>query len=151
MFTEWFTQTNTYSHRQHHMVLLPEYQQCYQAEEDALLWWIVAGNNMWCHHFQAKAKAESRHCEHSSSTCTRKFKSKPSAGKVILIVVFTISGLFMLVFKNPNITISPHHYHWTQSFTPPSKSVLACSVMLTRSAVMLHNRRPTLFSIHYCP
>jgi len=63
-----FTQMKTYSHRRKHMVLLPEYQQCYQAEVDALLWW----------------------------TCTRKLQSKPSEGKAILIVVFTIRGLFML-------------------------------------------------------
>jgi hypothetical protein len=65
---------------------------------------------MWCHYVQETAKAESMKYDYSSSPYTKKFKSKPSARKVVLIVVFTISGLFMLMFKNPDITITAHHY-----------------------------------------
>ena len=59
-----------------------------------------------------------------------------------------------LCWCSRTLTSPSHHITSVElslSFTPPSKSVLACSVILTSSTVILHNRRLTLFSIHCCP
>jgi len=55
-------------------------------EGDQFLFNIVAGDESWIHHFDPEEKRLSMQYRHTSSPCPKKFKTMPSAGKILLTV-----------------------------------------------------------------
>ena len=60
--------------------------------------WIVTGDEMWVHHFTPESKAASMEWKHLSSPVRKKFKTTPSAGKVLLTVFWDAQGVLLLDF-----------------------------------------------------
>jgi len=58
----------------------------YREEGDQLLLNIVTGDESWIHHFDPEEKRLSMQYRHTSSPCSKKFKTMPSAGKMLLTV-----------------------------------------------------------------
>ena len=53
---------------------------------DQFLFNIVTGDESWIHHFDPEEKQLSMQYRHTSSPCPKKFKTMPSAGKILLAV-----------------------------------------------------------------
>jgi hypothetical protein len=56
----------------------------FEAEGDGFLGIIVTGDEIWVHYHQSEAKKASKKWRHSSSRKPKKFRTQPSARKVIL-------------------------------------------------------------------
>jgi hypothetical protein len=60
---------------------------------------IVTGDESWVHHYQPKSKRALMQWKHPSSPSTKKFKFTPSAGKVMLTVVWNSQGVLLAHFQ----------------------------------------------------
>jgi hypothetical protein len=60
---------------------------------------IVGGDDSWVHHYQPESKRASVQWKHPSSPSTKKFKVKPSAGKVTLTVFWDSQGVLLAHFQ----------------------------------------------------
>jgi hypothetical protein len=58
----------------------------YKMEGNVYLFQIVTSNERWDHHFTHESKAASRAWKHTTFPVQKKFKTTPSAGKVLLTV-----------------------------------------------------------------
>ena len=57
----------------------------YREEGDQSLLNIVTGDESWIHHFDPEEN-DSMEYRHTSSPCSKKFKTMPSAGKILFTV-----------------------------------------------------------------
>jgi hypothetical protein len=55
-------------------------------EGDQFLFNIITGDESWIHHFDPEEKRLSMQHRHTSSPRPKKFKTMPSAGKILLTV-----------------------------------------------------------------
>jgi len=58
-------------------------------EGDQFLFNIVTGDKTWIHHFDPEEKRLSMQYSHTSSPRPKKFKTMPSAGKIVLAIFGT--------------------------------------------------------------
>jgi histone-lysine N-methyltransferase SETMAR len=70
----------------------------YETEGNAFLFRIVTGDESWVHHFTPESKAASMAWKHTTSLVRKKFKTTPSAGKVLLTVFWNAEGVLLLDF-----------------------------------------------------
>lgn len=111
-------------------------------EDPAFLERIVAGDESWCHYFEPETKRDSMQWKHASSPPPTKFKSVPSAGKVMLTVFFDIRGPVHIEFLEHRKTINSEVYCETlRSLRRSIKSKRPG--LLTEGVILLHdNARP---------
>ena len=64
----------------------------------------------WAHYYEPKNKAESRHWVGPGSSRPKKFKTQPSAGKVMATVFWGAKGIIMLDFLPKRSTITGVYY-----------------------------------------
>jgi len=58
----------------------------YSREGDNFLNRIINGDETWVHHSEPETKRQSMQWKHTSSPSSKKFKSQPSAGRLLLMV-----------------------------------------------------------------
>jgi hypothetical protein len=85
--------------------LSPEHLQRY-----AVFWWTMAGYEMWGYHSQTTGEIVSMRRKHLPSRRPKKFKLQPSVGKARLMSFFSLSGLLIATFNDPDITINTQCY-----------------------------------------
>jgi len=56
----------------------------YDKESDAFLVRIITGDETWVHHYEPECKRQIMEWKHPQSPIRKKFKSQPSAGKLML-------------------------------------------------------------------
>jgi len=66
----------------------------YREEGDNFLQQTVTGDETWIHHYEPESKRQSMQWRHPSSPVAKKFKTQPSAGKLMLTVFWDSQGLF---------------------------------------------------------
>ena len=86
-------------------------QRAMTEEGDQFLFNIVTGNESWIHHFDPEEKRLSMQYRHTSSPRPKKFKTMPSAGKILLTVFFWDSQrLYMTEFLEAGNTVNSARY-----------------------------------------
>jgi hypothetical protein len=70
----------------------------FEEEGEGSLWYIVAGNETWVHHYYPENRRHLVEYRHQGSPTTKKFKSKASAGKVTFIVFYNSEGVVLTDF-----------------------------------------------------
>jgi histone-lysine N-methyltransferase SETMAR len=70
----------------------------YEMEGNAFLFRIVTGDESWVHYFTPESKATSMAWKHTTFPIWKKFKTTPSAGKVLLTVLWDAKGVLLLDF-----------------------------------------------------
>jgi histone-lysine N-methyltransferase SETMAR len=101
---------------------------------------IVTGDESWAHHYEPETKRQSMQWRHLGSPSPKKFKLSPSAGKVMITVLWDSRGVLLLDFLPKGETINSARYQETLK-------KLARSIRLKRpdlQDVILHhdNARP---------
>ena len=71
---------------------------------------LVTVDETWVHYYKPENKAQSRQWVRPGSTRPKKFKTQPSAGKVMTTVVWDSKGDFMLDFLPKRSTITGMYY-----------------------------------------
>ena len=72
-----------------------EHLKRFEAEGDDFLGRIVTGDEMWVHYHQPETKKVSKEWSHSSSPKPKKFRTQPSAGKVMLTLFWDERGVIL--------------------------------------------------------
>jgi hypothetical protein len=80
-------------------------------EEEAFLQWIVTGDETWMHHYEPTSKHQSVEWKHASSPRTKRLRSVPSAGKVMLMLFCDFNGSILKQYQNHGQMISSAQYY----------------------------------------
>ena len=82
----------------------------FRSKEDDFLSRLVAVDETWVHYYEPENKAQSRQCVGPGSPKPKKFKTQPSAGKVMATVFWDAQGVIMLDFLAKKSTITSAYY-----------------------------------------
>ena len=81
----------------------------FRSKDDFLLR-LVTVDEIWVHYYESENKAQSRQCVGPGSPRPKKFKTQPSAGKVMATVFWDAKGVIMLDFLPKRSTITGVYY-----------------------------------------
>ena len=82
----------------------------FRSEEDDFLSHLVTVDETWVHYYEPENKAQSRQSVGPGSPRPKKFKTQPSAGKVMATVFWDAQGVIMLDFLAKKSTITGAYY-----------------------------------------
>jgi histone-lysine N-methyltransferase SETMAR len=71
---------------------------------------IVTGDETWVHHLEPEIKRQSMEWHHPPSSRKKKFKTAPSAGKVMITVFWDCDGLILVGVMPRSATINSEAY-----------------------------------------
>ena len=100
----------TQEHKDHCMQVCQDLLNQYKAEGDSFLDRIITGDETWCHHYEPESRRQSMEWRHVNSPSKKKFKTLPSAGKVMCTVFWDRKGVILLDFLEPGQTINSDRY-----------------------------------------
>ena len=82
----------------------------FRSKEDHFLSHLVTVDETWVHYYELENKAQSRQSVEPGSPRPKKFKTQPSAGKVMATVFRDAQGIIMLDFLAKKSTITGAYY-----------------------------------------
>jgi len=68
----------------------------------------VTGDETWAHHYEPEMKRQSMEWHHPQSPKKKKFKTTPSAGKVMITVFWDTDGVILVDVMDRGETIQMH-------------------------------------------
>jgi hypothetical protein len=71
---------------------------------------IVTADETWMHHYEPENKAQSMTWKRPSSPVAKKFKTQPSAGKIMLTLFWDMEGAILVPFTPKGETVSGQNY-----------------------------------------
>jgi len=106
----WVPRMLTQEHKENRMQVCQDLLNQYEADGDSFLDRIITGDETWCHHYEPESKRQSMEWRHVNSPSKKKFKTLPSAGKVMCTVFWDRKGVILLDFLEPGQTINSDRY-----------------------------------------
>jgi hypothetical protein len=85
-----------------------ELLECFDAEGEAFLSRIVTGAENWAHHYEPEMKRQSLEWHHTQSPRKKKFKTTPSAGKLMFTVFWDMDGVIPVAVTEVRQSIRTH-------------------------------------------
>ena len=82
----WVPRELTAEHKHERVEICQRLLDRYKNEGEAFLSRIVTGDETWVHHYAPESKRQSMEWKHPGSPAKKKFKTQPSAGKVMLTI-----------------------------------------------------------------
>jgi hypothetical protein len=67
---------------------------------------IVTADETWVHQYEPESKAQSVAWKHQTSHVVKKFKSQPSAGKIMLTIFCDMEGAILVHFTPKGETVN---------------------------------------------
>ncbi|PNF23675.1 Mariner Mos1 transposase [Cryptotermes secundus] len=110
--SRWVPQMLTQDHKTHRMEVCQDLLHQFEAEGDKFLDSIVTEDETWCHHYELESKTQSMEWRHPDSP-RKKFKTQPSAGKVMCMVFWDRWGVILLDFLEPGESVNCERYKMT--------------------------------------
>jgi len=95
MSARWVPRQLTAELKEQHVDACKELLKHFEAEDDGFLGRIVTGDETWVHYHQPETKKASKEWRHTSSPKPKKFRTQPSAGKVILTLFWDEQGVIL--------------------------------------------------------
>jgi hypothetical protein len=71
---------------------------------------IVTADETWLYHYEPESKAQSVAWKRPISSLAKKFKSQPSAGKIMLTIFWDIKGAILVHFTPKGETVDSYNY-----------------------------------------
>jgi len=84
--------------------------QRYQVEGVDFLFNIVTGDETWVHHYDPEEKRQSMEYRHFLSPQTKKFKTQPSAKKLLLTVFWDAKHVYVMEYLEAGSTVNSARY-----------------------------------------
>jgi hypothetical protein len=72
---------------------------------------IVTAHEIWVHHYEPGSKAQIMAWKHLTSHVAKKFKSQPSAGKIMLTLFWDMEGEILVHFTPKGPDLAPRIYY----------------------------------------
>jgi histone-lysine N-methyltransferase SETMAR len=82
----------------------------YCKEGDDFLKWIVTGDETWVHHYQPETKEKRMQWKRALYPVAKKFKTQPSAGKLMLTMFWDSQGPILVTYLECGTTITSATY-----------------------------------------
>jgi len=82
----------------------------YDKEGDAFLDRIITGDETWVHHYEPECKRQSMEWKHPQSPIRKKFKSQPSAGKLMRTDFWDSENPILEQYQETGSTINSARY-----------------------------------------
>ena len=93
VFARWVPRQLTAELEERRVDACQELLKCFEAEGDGILGRIVTGDETWVHYHQPETKKASKEWCHTSSPKQKRFRTQPSAGKVMLTLFWNEQGV----------------------------------------------------------
>ena len=102
---------------------------------------LVTGDETWIHHWDPETKKESMQWKHPGSPPPKKFKTQPSAGKVMATVFWDSKGVLLINYKPAGISITGAYY---ADLMKQLKAAIKLKRRgkLSRGVLLLHDNAP---------
>lgn len=106
---------------------------------------FVTGDETWIHFWDPETKQESMHWKHRDSPPPKKFRTQPSAGKVMATIFWDFKGVIHIDYMPHNTTITGQYYagllgRLRESIKNKRRG------KLTRGPLLLHDNAPVHMS-----
>ena len=82
----------------------------YEADPETFLSRLVTGDETWIHYWDPETKQESMQWKHHDSPTPKKFRTQPSAGKIMATVFWDSEGILLVDYMPPKTTITGDAY-----------------------------------------
>ena len=105
----WVSRQLTEAHEQSRLKACSELLE-YCHSDKSFLPRIVTGDETWVHHFKPESKRASMEWRHLTPTRSKKFKSQPSAGKVMVTMSWDSVGVILVDFMFKGAAINSDVY-----------------------------------------
>jgi len=124
----------TEEHKRNRQHICSSLSERYSPEGDNFLNRIITGDETWIHHYEPETKRQGLQWKHTSSPSSKKFKSQPTAGKLLLTVFCNSQGPILEHYMEKGVTVTSVNYCNIRSKWRGS---------LTQGVLLLHeNARP---------
>jgi hypothetical protein len=80
---------------------------CYREEGGNFVQRIVKGDKTWVHHYQPETKRKCMQWKHPSSPAAKKFKTQPSASKLMLTIFWDSQGPIYEIYVEQLSQVQP--------------------------------------------
>jgi len=127
----------------------------YERDVDDFCARIVTGDETWLHHWDPESKQESMQWKHSNSPPPKKFRTQPSAGKIMASIFWDSFGVLFIDYLPHNTTINGQYYaalmdRLRQSIKDKRHGKLAKGVLLLHDNAPAHTARVAQAAIQNC-
>jgi hypothetical protein len=132
---------------------MPELLKRFEAEGDGFLERIVTGDETWVHYHQLETKKGSKELRHASSPKPKKFRTQPSAGKVMLTLFWDERGVILEHYMARKNTVTSATYadllknHLRPVIKSKRRGRLSIGVLLQHENARSHTARSTVATI----
>lgn len=106
----WVPRCLTNDHRVQRKTFCSELLERFGVEGEMFLSKIVTGDETWAHYYEPETKMQSIEWHHPQSPKRKKFKTSPSAGKVMITVFWDIDGVILVDVMTRGETINSTAY-----------------------------------------
>jgi len=120
----------------------------FEAEGDNFLGRIVTGDETWVYYHQPKTKKATKEWRHTSSPKPKKFRTQPSAGKVMLTVFWVERGVIWEHYMPRGSTVTSAtcaadvlKNHLRPTIKSKRRGRLSTGVLLQHDNARLHTAR----------
>lgn len=127
----------------------------YNADPDNFHARLVTGDETWIHHWDPETKQESMQWKHKHSPAPKKFKTQPSAGKIMATVFWDSKGVILIDYKPPKTTITGAYYadllkRLRAAIKEKRRGKLTAGVMILHDNAPVHKSRVAQASLQQC-
>jgi histone-lysine N-methyltransferase SETMAR len=122
----------------------------FEAEGDGFLGRIVTGDETWVHYHKPETKKASNEWHHTSSPKMKKFRSRPSAGKVMLTLLWDEQGVILEHYMPTGNTVTSVTYavslknHLRPAIKSKQRGLLSAGALLQHDNAQPHTARSTV-------
>ena len=119
----------------------------FEAEGDGFLGRTVTGDETWVYYHQPKTKKSIKEWRHTSSPKPKKFRTQPSAGKVMLTVFWDERGLILEHYMPRGSTVTSATFadvlknHLLPAIKSKRRGLLSTGVLLQHDNAWSHTAR----------
>ncbi|PNF31072.1 hypothetical protein B7P43_G17251, partial [Cryptotermes secundus] len=130
-----------------------ELLRCFEREGNDFLARIVTGDETWVHFHQPETKRASKEWRHSSSPKPKKFRTQPSAGKVMLTLFWDEKGVILEHYTPRGTTVTSASYsdllknHLQPAIKSKRCGLLSTGILLQHDNARPHTARTTVATI----
>jgi len=106
----WVPRMLTAFQKQARVDISKENLELFSEDNDHFLSRIVTGDETWIHHWDPETKQESMQWKHKGSPPPKKFRTQPSAGKVMATIFWDGDGIILIDYLESQKTITGEYY-----------------------------------------
>ena len=116
---------------------------------------LVTGDETWLHHWEPDTKKESMQWKHPGSPPPKKFRTQPSASKVMATVFWDSKGIILIDYKPAGTSITGEYYaniikQLRVAIKKKRRGKLAAGVLLLHDNAPVHKSRVAQAAILEC-